>query len=371
MPERLPVFDAALASDEGSPPHPVPPAPDARAVTGDWWDAAWPRRRPITITHAGQEALVDFPVGVALAPLGITGMAARGLRFVDGGGKVLAHEVEYESPDKPAVAWVRVPRIPAHASGVALWMYSGNAAAPPVPAGEVWPAPYAAVWHFAGDARDATGHHQDGSKLQARFGGGPLGAALLLDGARREHVGVGPNSGLVSGAAAVTVSLWAQHQGVVHDGQDIILGIGTAATSGHLSRVSVALSPELGLIGEANPDEGAWDVTNSSPNSVPNGQWHHLAVVIDVSARTILLYENGVPLGAPFRGRWRAAAFAATPANRITIGCEEDESKSFFTGMLDELRVETTARSPAWIAAQALAAAGKLATVGGEEIAAP
>jgi hypothetical protein len=247
-------------------------------------------------------------------------------------------------------------------------MYSGNAAAPP-PAGavEVWPASYAAVWHFAGDAKDATAHRHDGVKTQVAFPAGPLGLAAAFDSARKDHVTLVRDSDLVSGAAGVTVSLLAQHTGVVHDGQDIVIGIGTADTTGHLSRVSIAISPELGLIGEANPDEGAWDVTRSGANSLANGQWHYLTVVIDVRARSILLYKDGLRLGGAFSGNWTAGAFAQTPANRVTIGCEEDESKSFYSGLIDELRVETTARSAEWIAAQARAVTGKMLVVGDEQ----
>jgi hypothetical protein len=136
---------------------------------------------------------------------------------------------------------------------------------------------------------------------------GALGQAAAFDYARKEHVSIGLDSRMVSGATGVTVSLWVQHMGVVHDGQDIIIGIGTASTSGHLSRVSVAISPDLGLIGEANPAEGAWDVTSSAAGSVPNGQWHYLTVVIDVPGKTIQLYKNGVALARPSAERGTSA----------------------------------------------------------------
>jgi biopolymer transport protein ExbB len=356
-----PVDRMVAVAELDGPPSTTPPR--------GWWDPAWPRRRAVTVTHAGKENLVDFPVPLLLSPAQRTGAApdGRDLRFIDGEGRPLPQEIERGATGDVAVAWVRLSRIAAGATEK-IWVYYGNpAAAAPTAAMPVWPAPYAAVWHFAGDARDATANHHDGSKVQARFVTGPLGAAAALDYAKQEHIGLGTNTRLVSGAVGVTVSFWAQHMGTVHDGQDIVIGIGTASTSGHLSRVSIAISPELGLIGEANPDEGAWDVTSSRANTAPNGEWHYLTAVIDVPARTILLYRDGASLGPAFRGAWKAASYAPTPANRVTIGCEEDESKSFFTGLLDELRVETTARSPEWIAAQARAVSGKMALVGDEE----
>lgn len=332
----------------------------ATSVAG-WWNTQWTRRRPITVTHPGKEALSDFVVPVLMP----TGTAGDDLRFV-AGDAILDHEIERSGPI--AVAWVRVPRIAAGADGRELTAYYRNPAAM-ARVGTVWPAPYAGVWHFGGDAKDATAAHHDGAKTQVRFQSGMFGSAASFDYARRELISLVPNTKLVSGASAVTVSAWVQHGGMVHDGQDIILGIGTASASGHLSRVSVAISPDLGLIGEANPDEGAWDVISSGANTVPNAQMHHLAVVIDVPAKTISLYKNGVALRPAFKGNWKATAYPTTPANRVTIGSEEDESKSFFTGLIDELRVDTVARSPEWLAAQARGM--KMATVGAEEQLAP
>jgi hypothetical protein len=358
VPDAATRDSAVVLAPDG--PAALPPDGPAAPVAG-WWDTHWTRRRPITVTHPGKESLADFVVPVLMPD----GSGGDDLRFV-AGDTVLDHEVERSGP--VAVAWVRVPRIAAGADGVPFTAYYGNPTAM-TRSGQVWPAPNAGIWHFGGDARDATASHQDGAKTQVRFQPGMFGQAAAFDYARQEHISLVTNTKLVSGAAAVTVSAWVTHTGTVHDGQDIILGIGTADTSGHLSRVSVAVSPDLGLIGEANPDEGSWDVTSSAAGSVPNGQVHHLAVVIDVPAKTILLYKDGVALKPPFKGSWSARAYDAGPSNRVTIGCEEDESKSFFSGVIDELRVAATARSPEWLAAEARGL--KMATAGAEERLAP
>jgi len=64
---------------------------------------------------------------------------------------------------------------------------------------------------------------------------------------------------------------------------------------------------------------------------------------------------------------WSAQAFPESPSNRVTIGCEEDKTKSYFNGVIDELRVETVTRSAAWIAAQSRAVTGELLSIGPEE----
>jgi hypothetical protein len=339
-------------------------------IAGDWWDPRWTRRRPLRLDPVAS-GLVDFPTPVRLEATDIdpgdTAPGGADLRFVDGDGAVLPHEIEDWNPMGTSLVWVRVRKVEPGTANV-LWMYYGNpTAASPAANEEVWPAPYAAVWHFAGGARDATAHHFDGVDVSVRFALGRIGRAAAFDSAMQEHITLARNTGLVTGAQGVTVSAWVKHSGPVNDGQDIVLGIGTAMTDGHLSRVSVAISPELGFIGEANPDEGAWDVTTSAANTSANGEWHYLGVVFDLPGKTISLYKDGALLGRPFKGRWAAAAYKSTSANRVTIGCEEDGSKSFFNGMIDELRVETTARPASWMAAQARAVAGTLVIVGSEE----
>jgi hypothetical protein len=120
-------------------------------------------------------------------------------------------------------------------------------------------------------------------------------------------------------------------------------------------------------VGEANPDETRWQVNESAAGTSPNGEWHYFTVVIDVAGKSITLYRDGVELGAPRAGVWSAQAFPESPSNRVTIGCEEDKTKSYFNGVIDELRVEAVARNPGWIAAQARAVTGELISIGPEE----
>ncbi len=346
----------------------APSAPGASSQT--WWDSAWTKRRFVAIQSPGTETLEDFSVLVRLDPQHVdyAACADKGadLRFVDRAGTILAHEIEEWNPGKTSSIWVRLPKLGAGATDAGFFMYYGNRAAA-LPSADVWGAPYRAVWHFAGNAKDSTARHHDGADVKVRFVEGRVGQAAAFDSGAKEYVKLAEDTSIVSGARGVTVSAWVQHQGTVRDNQDIIIGIGTAKHEGHLSRVSVAVSPELGFVGEANPDETRWQVNESAPGTCQNGEWHYMTVVIDVSGKSITLFKDGAQLGAPLAGTWSAQAYADTPANRVTIGCEEDKSKSYFNGTIDELRVETVARGPAWIAAQARAAAGEFVTIGAEE----
>ena len=178
------------ATPDAATPDVTTSSPDGppTAVPG-WWNPQWTRRRPVTVTHPGKEALVDFVVPVLMP----AGTAGDDLRFV-AGDALLEHEVERSGPI--AVAWVRVPRIAAGADGVAFTAYYRNPAAM-ARVGTVWPAPYAGVWHFGGDAKDATAAHQDGAKTQVRFQSGMFGSAASLDYARQEHISLVTNTKLV------------------------------------------------------------------------------------------------------------------------------------------------------------------------------
>ena len=55
----------------------------------------------------------------------------------------------------------------------------------------------------------------------------------------------------------------------------------------------------------------------------------------------------------------------------MVIGAQEDLSHGFYDGLIDELWVETVARSGQWIAAQAIAITGDAITLGPEEHALP
>jgi hypothetical protein len=326
------------------------------------------RRRFVAIHGAGSEPLDDFPLLVRLDPQHVDYAACAdeggGLRFVDRSGTVLAHEIEEWNPRGISSIWVRVPKIEPKDAG--FFLHCGGDAAPTRPL-DVWAAPYRAVWHFGGNAKDATARHHDGAEVRARFAPGRVGQGAVLDSGAKEYVKLGEDTTLVSGARGVTVSAWVEHLGNVRDNQDIVIGIGTAKKEGHLSRVSVAVSPELGFVGEANPDETRWQVNESAPATSPNGEWHYWTVVIDVAGKSITLYRDGSQLGAPLAGVWSAQTFPESPSNRVTIGCEEDKTKSYFNGVIDELRIENVARGAAWIAAQARAATGDLVSIGPEE----
>jgi hypothetical protein len=121
------------------------------------------------------------------------------------------------------------------------------------------------------------------------------------------------------------------------------------------------------VIGEANPDDVMRGEAPSGPGTFPNEVWSYFTVVVDIAGKKITGYKNGAPVGDVHAGQWAATAFKDLASNRASIGAEEDHGPHWFSGMLDEIRVESVARSPAWIAAQAHAQTGDWLTFGATE----
>jgi len=360
-------------------------------------------RRRLTLDprlSSSTATLSDFPVALRIPADTVdpsAGVTGGDVRFVDAAGNVLARDIEAWNPQGASIVWLQLPGRPV-TDGAPIYMYYGADGTPP-PANDrqmVWPAPYAAVWHFAGKADDATSNHFDGATVQATFDAGKLGQAAKFNGAARDHIGLARGSSIISGAEAVTESAWVKTGAIAKTGFGAVLALGTAEKTGDLGRTqlyiwgSTATYPFGGqplrnaLYGEINPGEvpGGWDFVASPEGAIPPGEWRYITVVFDAKGKSTSVYVDGAmvagPLetpghggGAPRPGNWTRTTFPATPADRVVIGALEDVSHGFFDGLIDELRVEATARSPQWIAAQAIAVTGDAIALGPEEHARP
>ncbi|HEY6508524.1 MAG TPA: DUF2341 domain-containing protein, partial [Vicinamibacterales bacterium] len=104
-------------------------------TASDWWNTSWSQRKQLTFNNTGQaENLANFAVLVKLDSTRInytlTQNAGQDLRFVDGNGTVLAHEIESWNESGTSYVWVSVPQVDASSGTDYIWMYYGNAAAP-------------------------------------------------------------------------------------------------------------------------------------------------------------------------------------------------------------------------------------------------
>jgi Concanavalin A-like lectin/glucanases superfamily/Domain of unknown function (DUF2341) len=370
------------------------------AAPGAWSDASFTRRRRVTLdpglSRIEGSAFTDFPVALIIAPGTIDAVSVRAdggdVRFVDGAGHVLARDLEAWDPNGASVVWVALPNVPAVSGPIYMYYGSPAAAAIPTDREAVWKAPYSAVWHFSGKADDATSNHYDGTG-NATFAAGKLGLAAQFSAAQRSHIAIGQGTSLARGVEAVTLSAWVKTANIAPTGWGVVLGIGIKAPTGDTSRAVVdiwgknsvytrgAQPPPLydAIYAEINPDEvgGGWEFAHSPINTVPAGVWHYVTAVFDAKSKAVTIYVDGVQVGGPVvipgavgpagPGTWTSTTFSTSPPGQVQIGAEEDLSHAFYDGLIDELRIESVARSSQWIAAQAIAVSGGALALGAEE----
>lgn len=300
---------------------------------------------------APSEELLDVPLLVVLddrrARRERMQPDASDLRFYDATGKLLPHELEQVgSPGgAPLIAWVRVPRLTGASTKLAA-RYGGTAEA--AATDSVWSSAFAAVWHFderAGSpARDATGRGHHGTLLGTSLGAGLIGPARKFVATKRDAIVVADSADLTF--EQVTLSAWVQF--ATSPGNLYYTAISRQLRDGGENELFLSNYANT-INGEIATSEGSFAHSGST---LQVGQWLHLAAVYDGASLT--LYLNGL------RDAARAAVGGlARTANPIFLGADRNSAitpagkpdDDFLDGLLDEVRVENVARSPAWMAA--------------------
>jgi hypothetical protein len=340
-------------------PPPGPP-PDG------WWDAKWTRRTRITVSDpALKEAVTDFQIPVkvdgTVIDLPAAKPAGEDLRFVGADGKVLSHQIDGWNPAGTSLIWLRLPSL--DATPAVVWLYYGNKDAPALPDADVkavWPAPYAGVWHLSGDSKDSTANGFDGVMMAGgAFVDGKMGKGLQLDGAKRDHIYLKNDIKLVSGAAGCTFSAWINPTRIEDSVNGmIIMTIGKWFNNNHNSYADFNINAAGSMISHidpgANTAASGYDRILSDPGFIKVNEWAWVTYVIDLAGNEERFFKNGelISTKKPPGGTFNAAAFNDMVSTRVVIGAEEDVVSHWYTGSMDELRLDKTLRTPAWIAAQ-------------------
>ncbi len=342
----------------------------AAAVPAGWFDPAWTKRLKVTVHDAVlTEQLQAFQVPVRLSAPSFDYASAQSkgedLRFVTPEGVVLKHEVEKWDPVGGSLIWLLLPAL--SATPVEVWLYSGNAlAAAPAELERraVWPTPYSAVWHMAGGVADSGATAYAAENTGGTFIDGKLGQALKLTRSAKQYVVVSPGVPIpiISGANGSTFSAWVQPgaiDGSPGDGTDeqdngsVVFTVGGHSTQNHNSYTGFNVSYEGRMITHVDPhDQGSYRRVRSAPGVVQVNEWAWLTYVVDLAAGEVRFYKNGAAAGAVTEGAFNASTYDTEASLQVVIGTEEDLTKHFWDGSLDELRIEKGLRSAGWISAQ-------------------
>jgi hypothetical protein len=340
-----------------------------------WWDDGFARRRRIDVEPlASAEPLEDVPILVVLDATRIdyasAGPDGSSVRFVGEAGAPLAFEIERWDAMGASFVWVGVPRL--DGDGDVLWMYWDHDDPPPAPDGSPW-AGYAGVWHLGDGARDSGPSGNDGTASGAIAVEGRIGDGHRLA-SPTDYVDVGADESLADVfAQGGTVSAWvlAEDWGPSGYGRIADKSADESSTDGwslllandgeSIETFRFAKGFSTGHAGWSAPQE-----------SLRLGAWQHIVVSYDASAPTNnpQLYVDGQPqslvITNPAGGE--AQSDAGRPL-RLGNTSEMDpvEDSRAFTGILDEVRLERTVRSPTWVTVQVASTTDALLQFGPEE----
>lgn len=321
-----------------------------------WWDAAWTRRRLVTVNASlVAEALTSVPIRLRLDDARIDYAAVQDggadLRFIgDDQSTELAYEVERWDEGGDSEVWLRLPVVPA-GSMPTVWMYYGNAAAPPgddPPA--VWDADFVSVHHLA-DLSDSTagGHDGFGPSLPTDAEG-QIGRGRFFDG--NDDAVELPQESDFDFEVALTVETWALVSSFTVDWQALV-------TKGDDAwRLHRQLATPFAGFGSDTP---ATNDNLSGLTPIDDGNWHHVAIVYGDGVKQIYV-DGQLDVFHGYPGPLNVTGAA------VVFGSNADTGQRFFHGTLDEVRISRVARSAAWIALQARASAdASIVSVGAEE----
>jgi biopolymer transport protein ExbB len=328
---------------------------------GDGTVLTTPPRSTLLVGPQLSTTLADFTLPVVLDDTRAdrTAMAADGsdLRFYDGDGNLLAHEIaQLGTPGgAPLIAWVRVPSL---APSSEIQVDYGRATTPPASAASPWSADVAAVYHFeesAGSPRDATTTHHDTVATGTTTAAGQCGAG-------RRFVALSKDVLVIADAPSLalpnfTASGWLYENALPPPGLYHALVTREYATTGFND---FWLGDYAGLYYAAldTTTDGSFNFTATPATA---GTWVHLALTVDGTITR--LYVNGVERAA------RAVTGPVVHSLRpILIGADAGVGAAadadFLDGLVDEVKIESAVRDPTWIQIDDLAMRDQLLQYG-------
>lgn len=348
----------------------------AKQGTSNWED-----RIKLVFTNTVAETLTDFPVLVVLSSARInyanTQNAGQDIRFVDADGTLLPHEIEQWNENGLSYVWVKVPVITAASTTDYIWLYYNN---PTAPDGQnpaaVWPSAYQGVWHFNNSTDNSLNADDAEASTVSYTPAGRIAGGIEFDNAP-DYVNMGSSSRYDDiFANGGTLMAWINPRTFGANGQARILeksennfvnGDWQFTDKGWSFKLFDYLDPnakwqntirfELGF-SQAGADNELRSGWYARSNSIVTDTWQLVAVTYNAATTNVkpTIYVNGVTQPITSDGFFAGEAVPA-PLEDLVVGNLTNyneytaEDLSFY-GRMDEVRVQTTARSANWILAQ-------------------
>ncbi len=246
---------------------------------------------------------------------------------------------------------MRIPALSSTADTVIYLYYANSGASSQQDAANVWTNAYAGVWHLA-DATGATRLDSTGNHNDLTQNNGPIamaaskignGADFVRASAQYLYINDAAQTGLdVTGP--VTLEAWAKVDETANAPYQIVDKARGSCGSGDPPYFLRLNNIAAGFVREAFVATGSCgaDPTDAQPggNSIAAGSWNF--VVGDYDGAFSRIYKNAVQTDSE---PYNAGIYNSDGA--FYVGSQVNAN--YFDGIIDEVRVSTTARSQDWI----------------------
>jgi hypothetical protein len=324
-----------------------------------WYNVGgtWAHRKAIRIDHtrvAG--ALANFPVLVSLTDANLAASAkADGSDILftasDGLTKLNNEIDQYTSVSGRLIAWVNVPSLSATADTVVYVYYGNPTAASQQNAAAVWDASYKAVWHLKDgvtlSGAESTAAANTLANTAAAAIAGQVGGGASFNGTTQSMSSAAAVN--LSGGKTASIEFWLNPTAL----SSVAVLLETSANfNSNPGAILFDPAGESGKWGFLVSKGDAANYNGVTLNTNPSlGDWHHVAVTIDLTAGTgqaVAVYIDGAP-AAVTQGR-TADLSALNLGNLPVFLMARNNSQFRQAGRLDEVRFSNSVRSAAWIA---------------------
>jgi|WetSurMetagenome_2_1015567.scaffolds.fasta_scaffold00017_18 hypothetical protein len=307
----------------------------------DYSQWAYSKNITLNTTPSGADVATNqlgFPVLVRLTGAAFNFLQAQDsgqdIRFAKANGDHLAYQIErWDRSNQLAEIWVRVDTVYGNNGSQYFTMYWGNEPAVGQSDGTAvfdTAGGFVGIWHLgegSGNVYDATVNARTGTNNGTTSGGGDIGLARNFTRASSNSI-TAADANCFDITGSLTLSAWIQCSSV---DSACIVGKDSAAYDLEIIPASYM---RLGL-------NGAMYLSTAASSFSP-GAWYHVAATYNTSGSAASFYVNGVQLGGSVAG-----ASPVATATSVYIGARA--SGKYFNGIIDEPRIEKTARSPDWL----------------------
>lgn len=322
----------------------------------DWWNSDYLARTKLVFSNATQdEDLLDFPVLVVLDSSRVdyskTFDQGQDIRFVDPENiTTLSFEIEQWDETGTSLIWVKVPKIDGGSGQDFIWMYFNNPNATDAQSVETtWNDEYEAVYHLS-DLLDSSGSQFHATNRGAFSTDGSIAGGYGAQG-DNGYVDLGSARPLLKNTSSFTISTWLLTSSA-SDQALVSVSVFNGENPTNKSRALLHSNPDFTLkLGARADDSQSLAHCVSSASSLEQDTWHYVVGVVRYDLGTLEIYVDG-ELDAYDTKQFSLPCTSDTEATRSILGIEEDLSGCPLSGLLDEVRIQNTARSADWIRAQ-------------------